>query len=146
MTAVLAMTLAVALNNVAAQSSGASASPKITVTGCVQQVPPSPVGTTGTPAAADIRFELTNALPGADGTSPADLISSASTTSMADTYRLDGEDAQLTPHLTHKVEITGTLEARETSPPSGSASRGGAVATAPKIKVQSVKMISTVCP
>jgi hypothetical protein len=58
-------------------------------------------------------------------------------------YRLDGTESTLTPHVGHKVEITGTLD--EQRP--GSAAAGGAPnAPAGTLKVDSVKMVSTTCP
>ena len=56
-------------------------------------------------------------------------------------YRLDADDAKLTPHVGHKVEITGTAEA------AGMAQRPATSrASAPKLKVDSVKMIAATCP
>jgi hypothetical protein len=63
----------------------------------------------------------------------------AGATTPASSYRLDGEDSKLTPHLGHKVEITGTV-AKEAS-----ATGTAMSASAPKLKVESVKMISDSC-
>ena len=52
-------------------------------------------------------------------------------------YRLDGEDKTISPHLNHQVEITGTV-----SP--ASAAGAGAVA-APTLKIESLKMIAAKC-
>jgi len=122
---------------------------RITLTGCVQEVTPIPVGTSGPPTSnIDVHFQLTNAEPGPDGTSPAGIVSSASTTTMADTFRLDVADAQMTPHVGHKVQITGTVEEHNGEPvPNAAGTRGGgAISTAPKVKVEAVKMISATCP
>ena len=55
---------------------------------------------------------------------------------------LDGDDAKLSPHVGHKVEITGTAAkpAMSAQPSTGSAS------ASPKLKVDSVKMVSPTCP
>ena len=122
-----------------------SASKPITVTGCIQKAAQVPTGTSGTAASASAAkeplFVLANAAisaTGATGTSGANAPVSA----VASEYRLDADEAKLTPHVGHKVEITGTPEpaARATQPPAASA------ANAPKLKVDSVKMIAATCP
>ena len=52
------------------------------------------------------------------------------------TFRLDAEDSQLTAHVGHKVEITGTLDAKPAA---------GDAAAPEKLKVASVKMIAASC-
>jgi hypothetical protein len=54
---------------------------------------------------------------------------------------LDTDEAKLTPHVGHKVEISGTVEqlARPEQQPAASA------ANAPTLKVDSVKMIASTC-
>src|SRR2546422_1591861 len=74
---------------------------------------------------------------GATGTSG----SSAAAATIASTYRLDAADSMLSPHVGHKVEITGTLEDRGDSAPSTS-SATSSVPSAPKLKVDNVKMIA----
>ena len=72
----------------------------------------------------------------------------------AKTYRLDGTDTQLAGHVSHKVEITGTLDepsamgsaSGTAGTPSETAGTAGAKATAPRLKVQSVKMVAATCP
>ena len=111
-------------------ASAPSSSDKIVVTGCVQRGIQSPVGTTGAPgaaAAADAsKFILTKASPASDATAT------------PKTYRLDAEDSQLTAHVNHKVEITGTLDA------AAKPAAGDAAAPA-KLKVASVKMVAASC-
>jgi hypothetical protein len=109
-------------------ASAPSSSDKVVVTGCIQRGIQSPVGTTGAAgAAADAsKFILTKASPASDATAT------------PKTYRLDAEDSQLTAHVNHKVEITGTLDA--TAKPAA----GDAAAPA-KLKVTSVKMVAASC-
>jgi hypothetical protein len=110
-------------------ASAPSSSDKVVVTGCIQRGIQSPVGTTGTaaPAAADAsKFILTKASPASDATAT------------PKTYRLDAEDSQLTAHVNHKVEITGTLDA------AAKPAAGDAAAPA-KLKVTSVKMVAASC-
>ena len=106
-----------------------SSSDKVVVTGCIQRGIQSPIGTTGAagavPAAADAsKFILTKASPASDATAS------------PKTYRLDAEDSQLTAHGGHKVEVTGTLDAKPAP---------GDAAAPSKLKVASVKMIAASC-
>jgi hypothetical protein len=52
---------------------------------------------------------------------------------------VDGEDSQLTPHVGHKVELTGRLDDK-----GGSSSSTTTMAA--KINVDSVKMVAATCP
>jgi len=54
------------------------------------------------------------------------------------------EDAKLTPHVGHTVEITGTLVSPSPSASSHAASAAG-LAPAPTLKVENVKMIADRC-
>ena len=108
-------------------ASAPSSSDKVVVTGCIQRGIQSPVGTTGAAgaAAADAsKFILTKASPASDATAT------------PKTFRLDADDAQLTAHVNHKVEITGTIDAKPAA--------GDAAAPA-KLKVASVKMVAASC-
>jgi hypothetical protein len=62
----------------------------------------------------------------------------------ATSYRLDAEDSKLSPHVGHKIEITGTVEDRPMSGP-GRPGASGSVRDAPKFKVDAVKMIASSC-
>lgn len=117
----------------------------ITVTGCVQRAQQSPTGTSGTasaaPGAAETKFVLSNAALSTTGT--AGTSGTTPSTAVASEYRLDVDDAKLTPHIGHKVEITGMVEqpTRTTpQPPAASA------ANAPILKVDNVKMLASTCP
>jgi len=90
---------------------------------------------------------LTNASAAGAGAPVATSGSGAGAASAKASYRLDGTETTLTPHVGHKVEITGTLE--EQRPGSGAAAgatAGAANASAGTLKVDSVKMVSTTCP
>jgi hypothetical protein len=124
---------------------GASAkADNITVTGCIQRSPqssaaappaaPGAVGTAGSSSRSDGGFMLNIAKPSgagaAPGASPAPGGSPA-----ASSYKLDADDSKLSPHVGHKVEITGSLDQASSSSPS----------SGPRLKVDSVKMIATSC-
>jgi len=74
---------------------------------------------------------------------------SGATTPTASSYRLSADDAKLTPHVGHKVEISGTLDkAASSASSSASASPSSSSAsstTAPTLKVDTVKMIAASC-
>ncbi len=107
-------------------ASAPSSSDKVVVTGCIQRGIQSPVGTTGAAgAAADAsKFILTKASPASDATAT------------PKTYRLDADDSQLTAHVGHKVEVTGSIDAKPAP---------GDAAAPSKLKVASVKMIAASC-
>ena len=64
--------------------------------------------------------------------------SASSSAPIASSYRLDADASKLTPHVGHKVEISGTVQ------PSTSSSSSAASA-APTLKVDNVKMIAATC-
>jgi hypothetical protein len=59
------------------------------------------------------------------------------------TYKLDADASKLTPHVNHKVEITGTIEPASASASGAAAS--GAAAGAGTLKVDDVKMLASSC-
>ena len=118
-----------------------STAKSITVTGCLKKAE-APTGTSGAASRMDTtKFLLTNAAIGTTGTA-----GTAGTTppssAVSSEYRIDGDDAKLTPHVGHKVELTGTpdMAPSATQPPAASA------ANAPKLKVTDVKMVAAACP
>ena len=136
------------------QTSPSSSSAKtITVSGCVQRAAQAPTGTSGSASASrdsEVKFLLTSAAMSSSATTGTAGTAGAagtagtapSSTAVASEYRLDADDAKLTPHVGHKVEISGTVEssAGATQAPSASA------ANAPKLKVDAVKMVAATCP
>src|SRR5262249_12612270 len=109
-----------------------------------------PTGTTGSTAPSasmnEPKFILTNASSSGSSSSSATTgtTGAASRSGAASEYRLDASDAKLTPHVGHKVEITGTLDTASASPSSPTAS--ASTSTAPKLKVDDVKMVAPTCP
>ena len=134
--------VAVALAAQDAQPSRAASAKTITVSGCVARATEAPTGTSGTAgaasAASEPKFLLKSAASaGAGATGTSGSASSAT----ASEYRLDGDDSKLTPHVGHKVEISGSVEDAASASPAGAASSS----SAPKLKVDSVKMIAPSC-
>lgn len=147
-----------------------TASP-VTVTGCVERASQTPSGTAATSSTAstavpDTKFVLAKVTAG----NPAGTTSAPSSTvsAAAAQYRLDADESKLAPHVGHKVEITGTVQEQGRSPATtgtsgttatgspttgapttGAPTTGSAIASganSPKLKVDSVKMISSTCP
>jgi hypothetical protein len=67
----------------------------------------------------------------------------ASSAPTAGSYRLNADDSKLSPHVGHKVELTGTIEDEAASPRASSAS--SSAPNAPRFKVEDVKMIAASC-
>jgi hypothetical protein len=127
----------------AAPPAQSSESSKITVAGCLQVAPASPIGTSGAapsvpPAATDaparseaasasgeVKLVLANAVP-----APAGATASASGSSAPQTYQLIANGEALKPHVGKKVELTGTLEDKDSSP---------------KLRVEAGKVMTEAC-
>jgi len=125
--------------------SQSAAAKKITVSGCVAkaEAAQTPTGTAGAAGASAstkaAKFVLNDAAMASSGATAG--TAGAPATAIASEYKLDGDDAKLTPHVGHKVEITGTVEEAKgaTQAPAASA------ANAPTLKVDNVKMVAPSC-
>jgi hypothetical protein len=120
-----------------AQQPGAAKTPdKITITGCVERADQMQgAGTVGT-TTDSMHFVLRTVPTGeAVGTAGA----AASHASMDKGYRLDADPQQLTPHVGHKVEISGFVDQAAATNTAASSANG------PMVKVESVKMLSETC-
>ena len=115
-----------------------SAAKKITLSGCVERQPAGASAAAG-PA---MPFSLTNAAAVAAsapvGTAGA---AAAAPASVAKTYRLDAAEAMISPHVGHKVEVTGTVN----EPSSTASASASATPSAPTFKIESVKMVAANC-
>ena len=143
--------------------SAAAKADSVTLEGCIQRntsTPSATPGATGTAGSNAGQFVLANAMKptgaaagsvGTAGRTSAD----ASSATIASMYRLDGDTSKLTPHVGHKVEVTGSVQ-MPSSTGAPSASVGGAAsgtpsasassaANAPMFKVDSVKMVAASC-
>ena len=127
-----------------AQAGRSTAEKKVTYSGCIERQPASAAAVTGAPT---MPFMLTNASAAGAAAPVATSGSGAGAASAKASYRLDGTESTLTPHVGHKVEITGSLdEQRSGSAAAGGATSAAANAPAGTLKVDSVKMVSTTCP
>jgi hypothetical protein len=121
------------------QKSASAPSDNLIVTGCLERrasASNATPGPAGAPASNDApSFVLTKVMR------PTGTAGSTSAASAPASYRLDADDSKLSGHVGEKVEITGQLAARSDS---AGASRA-VTADAPRLKVDSVKMIAKTC-
>jgi hypothetical protein len=126
-------------------ASQSAAAKKITVTGCVAKAQQAATGTSGATGAAatakEAKFVLSDASMSSTAATGAPEAGAPPATAIASEYKLDADDAKLTPHVGHKVEITGSVQEPKgpTQPPAASA------ANAPTLKVDNLKMVSPSC-
>jgi hypothetical protein len=125
---------------------------RVTVIGCVRRSSPppgSPVDTTAIPEGST-RYLLSNITLGGDrattaegGGARGDLIAQS-----VKSYQLDDAGAaQIAPHVGERVEVHGTVISAPQSP-RGTAGRGAATPSAPRLRVETIKTIaknSSVC-
>jgi hypothetical protein len=133
----------------------------ITVQGCLERsagMPSSTAGATGTAGSAQefvlSRASQAPATPSAAGTAGSSTTGAAGSSAttgtsgsmnIATSYRLDATDSTLTPHVGHKVEITGTVESPSASASSSTSSATASASSEPKLKVETVKMFASTC-
>jgi hypothetical protein len=119
-------------------SSASQASKSITLSGCIEKAPAEAGASAATAPPA---FILADAAPAG---SASGTVGTSGGAKPASKYRLDADAAKLTPHVGHKVEITGTVDEMSSSatPPSGATASSAA---GPKLKVDSVKMVAATC-
>jgi hypothetical protein len=125
-----------------APSSSAPQASKVTFSGCIEKAPSESGVSPAAPAeaAAGAKFILSNASPAGTG-----AVGTAGGAKPAAKYRLDADDAKISPHVGHKVEVTGTVEEQPPAASSPSSAAASSMA-APKLKVDSVKMVAAACP
>jgi hypothetical protein len=126
---------------------------RVTVIGCIQPADATAIGTSGMSGESDTtKYMLTNAKK-----SPSDMSSSSSSESGMSagshkslTYRLEADDTTLSPHVGHQVQIVATIDQGSSSSESATGTSGTSGSTpsgpVPKLKVESVKMLSSTCP
>jgi hypothetical protein len=141
------------------QRQSTSTDAKVTVQGCLERSssPTATPGATGTAGSASAfilsKAEKAPAAAGAAGGATANAAGGASQSANATaaTYKLDADATKLTPHVGHKVEISGTIvpassTGSTTAQSSGNATAGGTMASMTQtLKVDDVKMIAASC-
>jgi hypothetical protein len=124
-------------SNVSAQAPPAA---RITVVGCVEPTEQPAGGTTS-------KFKLTHAKSRKSDSAPATGASgNASKAQEATIYRLDNaKDATLALNVGDQVEIVAVIEP-EKAVPTGTAGSSAAAANEPALQVETIRVISTICP
>jgi hypothetical protein len=121
----------------ASNRSVASRATAQTVTGCIERADQlQGAGTAGTTADSQ-QFVLIRAQVGSGKTT-----AKPSAKSLGPMYRLVADAQKLNPHVGHKVEIVGTVEAASDTRAS---STDASPSTAARLTVQSIKMLAETC-
>lgn len=89
------------------------------------------------------QFVLNAAALTAEGKAAPAPVGTSGTT--ATSYQLQGDVATLTPHLNHRVEITGTVQSSAASTTGAANARPGSTAAGTTLRVDSVKMLAETC-
>ena len=138
----IAVVVSVGLAAQGATSSTQSPQNGISVTGCVERADPSApaAGSTEAAPAGDKKmFILTNVMPSGAASETTGTSGGGSGSRAAASNRkfpLDADESKLTPHIGHRVEINGTFV---------SSGPGVGVAGAPKLKVETLRMLASSC-
>ena len=114
------------------QSLSAQKMDTMTLSGCIQTVPPARTAAVpsapATPKFALAMAKIIHGAPlGIDGPAPANK-----------RYLLEGDEKNIAGHVNHQVEITGTLR-------HAAAAAAAADVAPPTLKMDSVKMVATKC-
>jgi hypothetical protein len=141
----VAFACAVALHAQTPTSSQANATipGEITLTGCVERADQMAGSTTAVTNVDSLTFMLIHAEKGTAAEVQPTGTSGTKEDAKGRSYRLDADVATLNPHVGHKVEVTGTIDAA-TAPAAESAEPLSA-ANAPRLKIAHVKMVSETC-
>jgi hypothetical protein len=130
----------------AAQSSGATASERITVIGCVERA--DQLAATGPATSANVDSQMFVLMKADDNERGADAARPVGTSGSAPLYWLDGDKAQLNLRVGQKVEISGTrMDATASgAPPESPNADNPSPVNAPRLKVDTTKVIAETCP
>jgi hypothetical protein len=143
MTIGCALTAWIATAGLSAQTSGTPAPNRraanaTTLTGCIERADQLTTGTEATTAGSQ-DFMLIRAQASSEKTTVAPRLPGGSLGPM---YRLVADAQKLSPHVGHKVEIVGRVEATSGT---RAGSSDASPATAARLTVQSIKMLSETC-
>jgi hypothetical protein len=116
----------------------------VTITGCLQNAPASAAQGRGS-TTAQAGFLLANAQMTATGRPVEGAVGTAGART-DDSYRLEGDEKVISPHLNHQVRVTGTLQSSSAATTGAERSAPGSTASAATLKVESVEMVASTCP
>jgi hypothetical protein len=129
----------------AAQSSGATASERITVIGCVERA--DQLAATGPAASANVDSQMFVLMKADDNDHSTDATRPVGTSGTGPLYWLDGDKAQLNLRVGQKVEISGTrMDATVSGAPAQPNADNPNPVNAPRLKVDTTKVIAETCP
>ena len=117
----------------------------ITIEGCIQRHAITSTAPSSTPGAVGTSGSLSSSFVLTDVTKAIGTSGRAEPDAPKPTYRLDAEDSKLSPHVGHRVEVIGTLDEMAEKTSGLSDADAAKIAAAPKLKVESVRMIASNC-
>lgn len=116
---------------------------KVTVTGCVERADQMS-GAAAATTVDSLSFVLIHAAKADRADAPKGTTGTPSSAAKDTTYRLAGDMSKLNPHVGHKVEVTGTLDAAAAKP-AGASADASSPSSAPRLTVVSLKMLAETC-
>jgi hypothetical protein len=136
----------------AAQPSPGSAD-RVTVTGCIERADQMTSAGSAVGTSVDsldfvlIKAPESPAASAANAATPADRPGAVGTSGTAapPMYRLQSDTEKLNPHVGHKVEVIGTRDATAGSSAPSATAASPSAANAPRLHVESVKMLAESC-
>lgn len=120
-----------------APSAQTRAADTVTIAGCLESAPASARGASAT------GFVLANAQMSGARTSGGAVGTAGSTSPSS--YRLEGEEKMLSPHLNHQVRITGMVQSSSASATGAARAAEGSTAAGATLKVEKVEMVAATC-
>ena len=113
----------------------------VNISGCLENAPAA-AAAAGRDSTAG--FVLANAEMTASGRpAPGGAVGTAGSSTTS--YRLEGDEKLISPHLNHQVRITGTLQSSAASAVGAEKSAAGSTASGGTLKVESVEMVAATC-
>jgi hypothetical protein len=116
---------------------------KTTLTGCVERADQMNATGTATTTVDSLSFVLIHATKGTAAEAPKGTSGTPPSVVQGRMYRLGADASKLNPHVGHKVEVTGTLDARAAD--NAASGDPASVSSAPKLTVDTVKMLAETC-
>jgi hypothetical protein len=145
MSTVVALGCAAALHaqTPTSQESNRAIPGEITITGCVERADQVAGNTTAATTVDSLTFMLIHADAGPADETKAVGTSGTNPVARGNSYRLEADVATLNPHVGHKVEVTGTVEAP--AAPTAEGADPSSPAAASRLKVDHIKMVAETC-
>jgi hypothetical protein len=119
-----------------APSAQTRAADTVTIAGCLESSPAAAGASATSFVLANAQMSGARASGGAVGTAGSTSPSS---------YRLEGEEKMLSPHLNHQVRITGMVQSSSASATGAARAAGGSTAAGATLKVEKVEMVAATC-